>query len=133
MKTLFASEAISKSGRTETIQARDGLRNVTSGSSSEKPAPNPEQSFPDAYSDSYHSALVNAARKLGTSVKDSTVRARVSLIENDRGSKRLAVEMHAQLPGIDRAQVQRIMAEAHKTCPYTQALPGDTSFELVVD
>jgi len=73
-----------------------------------------------AYSACYHGALGNAAKKLGTPVKDSTVRALVSLIEDDQGGYRLAVELHAQLPGTDRAQVQRIMDEAHKTCPYSK-------------
>jgi organic hydroperoxide reductase OsmC/OhrA len=41
--------------------------------------------------------------------------------------------METQRPGIARAQVQRIMDEAHKTCPYSKALPGDTSVKLVVD
>jgi organic hydroperoxide reductase OsmC/OhrA len=61
------------------------------------------------------------------------VRALVSLIEDDHGGYRLAVELHAKLPGIDRAQAQRIMDEAHKTCPYSKALRGDTSVKLMVD
>ena len=36
-------------------------------------------------------------------------------------------------PGIEHAQAQRIMAEAHKTCPYSKALRGDTVVTLVVD
>jgi hypothetical protein len=55
--------------------------------------------------------LSNAAKKLGTPVEDSTVRALVSLVEDDQGGYRLAVELHGQLPGIDRAQVRRIMDE----------------------
>jgi organic hydroperoxide reductase OsmC/OhrA len=43
------------------------------------------------------------------------------------------VELHAQLPGIDRAQVQRIMDEAHKICPDSKALRSDTSVKLVMD
>jgi organic hydroperoxide reductase OsmC/OhrA len=77
--------------------------------------------------------LVNAAKKLGTPVKDSTVRALVSLIEDDQGGYRLSVTLRAQLPGIDRAQAQRILDEAHNTCPYSKALRGDTSVKLVVD
>ena len=61
------------------------------------------------------------------------VRALVSLIEDDQGGYGLAVELHAQLPGIERAQGQRIMDEAHKTCPYSKALRGDNSVKLVVD
>ena len=77
--------------------------------------------------------MTNAAKKLGIQVEDSTVRALVSLIEEDQGGYRLAVELHAQLPGIDRAQAQRIMDAAHQTCPYSKALRGDTAVTLVVD
>jgi osmotically inducible protein OsmC len=121
MKTLFTAEAISKGGRSGTIQTPDGLLDVTLGNplekGIEKRGPNPELLFAGAYSACYHGALGNAAKKLGTPVKDSTVRALVSLIEDDQGGYRLAVELHAQLPGIDRIQAQRIMDEAHKTCP----------------
>jgi len=137
MKTLFTAEAISKGGRSGTIQTPDGLLNVTLGNpleeGAERRGPSPELLFAGAYSACYHGALGNAAKKHGTPVKDSTVRALVSLIEDDQGGYRLGVELHAQLPGIDRVQAQRIMGEAHKTCPYSKALRGDTSVKLVVD
>jgi len=44
------------------------------------------------------------------------VRALVSLIEDDLGGYRLAVELHAKLPGIDRAQ-------ANASWTSTQDLP----------
>ena len=137
MKTLFTAEAISKGGRSGTIQTPDRLLDVTLGNPMEKGieerGPNPELLFAGAYSACYHGALGNAAKKLGTPVRDSTVRALVSLIEEDQGGYRLAVELHAQLPGLDRAQAQRLMDEAHRTCPYSRALRGDTSVKLVVD
>ena len=137
MKTLFTAEAISKGGRSGTIEAPDRLLNVTLGNplekGTEKDGPNPELLFAGAYSACYHSALINAAKKIGTPVKDSTVRALVSLIEDDHGGYRLAVDLHAKLPGIDRTQAQLIMDEAHKTCPYSKALRGDTSVKMVVD
>ena len=137
MKTLFTAEAISKGGRSGTIQTPDGLLNITLGNplekGIEKRGPSPELLFAGAYSACYHGALGNAARKLGTPANDSTVRARVSLVEDEQHGYRIAVELHAQLPGVDRAQVQRIMEEAHKTCPYSKALRGDTSVTLVAD
>jgi len=137
MKTLFTAEAISKGGRSGTIRTPDGLLDVALGNplekGIEKRGPNPELLFAGAYSACYHGALINAAKKLGSLVKDSTVRALVSLIEDDQGGYRLAVELHAQLPGIERVQVQRIMDEAHKTCPYSKALRGDTAVKLEAD
>ena len=137
MKTLFTAEAISRGGRSGTIKTPDGMPIVTLGNPLEKGAekrgPSPEMLFAGAYSACFHGALGNAAKKLGTPAEDSTVRALVSLIEDDQGGYRLAVELHARLPKIDRAQVQRIMDEAHKTCPYSKALRGDASVKLTVD
>jgi Ohr subfamily peroxiredoxin len=99
MKTLFTAEAISKGGRSGTIQTPDRLLNVTLGNPLEKGAekrgPSPELLFAGAYSACYHGALSNAAKKLGTPTGDSTVRALVGLIEDDQGGYRLAVELHA--------------------------------------
>ena len=137
MKTLFTAEAISRGGRSGTIKTPDGMPIVTLGNplekGLEKRGPSPELLFAGAYSACYHGALGNAAKKLGTPIKGSTVRALVSLIEDDTGGFRLAVELHAQLPGINRDQAQRIMEEAHKTCPYSKAMRGDTTVTLLVD
>jgi osmotically inducible protein OsmC len=137
MKTLFTAEAISKGARSGTISSPDNLLNLTLGNPLEKGietrGPNPELLFAAAYSACYHGALVNAAKKLGTRVEDSKVRALVSLVEDDKGGYRLSVVLHAQLPGVELGQAQRIMDEAHSTCPYSKALRGDTSVRLVVD
>jgi Ohr subfamily peroxiredoxin len=137
MKTLFTAEANSKGGRSGSVSSPDGLLKETLGNPLEKGAekrgPNPELLFAGAYSACYHGALMNAAKKLNTPIKDSTVRALVSLLEDDQGGYRLAVELHAQLPGVDPAQAQKIMEAAHQTCPYSKAMRGDTSVKLVVD
>ena len=137
MKTLFTAEAISKGGRSGTIQTTDRLLDVTLGNPLEKGienrGPSPELLFAGAYAACYHGALSNAAKKLDVTADDTTVRALVSLIEDDLGGYRLAVELHAKLPGTDHSQAQRVMEEAHKTCPYSKALRGDTSVMLMVD
>ena len=137
MKSLFTAEAVSRGARSGTVHSPDQLLSITLGNplekGLEKRGPNPELLFAGAYSACYHGALVNAAKKLGTPIHDSTVRALVSLIEDHAGGYRLAVELHAQLPGIEQAQAQRIMESAHQTCPYSKALRGDTAVTLMVD
>lgn len=137
MKTLFTAEAISKGGRSGTVKTPDGMPIVTLGNplgqGGEKGGPSPELLFASAYSACFHGALGNAAKSLGTPVADSTVRTLVSLIEEDKGGYRLAVELHARLPGLSRAKAEHLMDEAHKTCPYSKALRGDTSVKLMVD
>ncbi len=137
MKTLFTSEAVSKGGRSGTVASPDGLLNVTLGNPLEKGAekrgPNPELLFAGAYSACYHGAVGAAAKKLNVPVTDSTVRALVSLIEDEHGGYGLGVELHAKLPGVDPALAQRVMEEAHHTCPYSKALRGAALVKLVVD
>ena len=137
MKTLFSSEATSVGGRGGSVETSDGVLRFTLGNpleeGSAKKGPNPEHFFAAAYSACYHGALKNAAKKLGTEMRDSKVRAVVSLLEDDAEGFHLAVELHGQLPGVDKAQAQRIMEEAHKTCPYSKALRGDAPVKLIVD
>ena len=75
----------------------------------------------------------NAAQKLGALTLDSKVRALVSLTEDAEGAYRLAVVLHAELPGIAPAVAQSVMELAHQTCPYSKALRGDASVTLMVD
>jgi osmotically inducible protein OsmC len=137
MKTLFTAEVISKGGRSGSIVNPAGLLNVTLGNpleaGLEKRGPNPETLFAGAYSACYHGALLNAAKKQNVTTKDSTVRALVSLIEDDQGGYRLGVELHAKIPEVDSAVTQRLMEAAHQTCPYSKALRGDTTVSLVAD
>ena len=95
--------------------------------------PNPELLFAAAYSACYNGALMNAAKTLGTPVKDPQVRALVSLVEDAEGRYGLAVELHGRLPGVDPVQARKIMEEAHRTCPYSRALRGEATVALVVD
>jgi len=137
MKTLFTAEAISKGGRSGTIRTPDGMPIVTLGNPLEKDGgkrgPSPELLFAGAYSASFHGALSDAAKTLGIPVTESTVRALVSLIEDAQGSRSLAVELHARLPGIHRGQAQALMEEAHKMCPYSKAVRGETIVMTLLD
>ncbi len=137
MKTLFTAEAVSEGARSGTLKSPDGLLDVTLGNPLEKGletrGPNPELLFAGAYAACYHGALLNAAKKLGTPVDHSIVRALVSLVEDEEGGYGLAVELHALLPDIDREQAQRIMEAAHQTCPYSKALRGEAPVTLVID
>jgi lipoyl-dependent peroxiredoxin len=137
MKTLFTAQAVSKAGRSGTLKSPEGLLDITLGNPLEKGVEsrglNPELMFAGAYAACYNGALVNAAETLGTIVKDTTARAMVSLMEDDEGGYNLSVEIHAELPGIERELAQRIMEKAHETCPYSKLMRGDAAVTLVLD
>lgn len=137
MKTLFSAEAIADDGRSGRIANPDGLLNMALGnplkSGLETRGPNPELLFAGAYAACYHGALFNAAKRLNLSAEGSTVRAIVSLMEDDEGGYRIGVELHAAMPAVSTAEAQSAMEAAHKTCPYSRALRGEATVLLVVD
>ena len=69
MKTLYTVEAISKGGRSGTIQATDRPLFIPLGNplekGSEQRGPTPELLFAGAYSASFHSAIFCATEGLG--------------------------------------------------------------------
>jgi len=70
----------------------------------EKRGPNPELLFAGAYSACYPRRLEQRGQKARHTGRGFHGAGVVSLIEDDHGGYRLAVELHAKLPGIDRAQ-----------------------------
>jgi Ohr subfamily peroxiredoxin len=137
MKTLYTAQAFSRGGRQGTVWSSDRLLNVTLGSplqpGAEDRGPSPELLFAGAYAACFHGALRKVAELTEPQAVDSTVRALVSLCEDDDGGSYLTVEMHARFPGIDPDELQRYMASAHRICPYSKALLGGATVTLVVD
>jgi lipoyl-dependent peroxiredoxin len=137
MKKLFTAEATANNGRAGSVTNPEGLLNTELGNplkpGMEKRGPSPEMLFAGAYAACYHGALLNAAKKLGVNGEGSRVRALVSLNEDEQGGYSLSVELHAQIPGAERAKAQKVMEAAHVTCPYSRALRGDAPVKLVVD
>lgn len=137
MKTLFTSQAANRSGRSGTITTPDFSLHLSLSNPLDpaalKGGPTPETLFAAAYAACYHGALLNAAERLHTPVKDTVVNAQVSLNEDDADGFGLSVELHATLPGVNRTKAQEIMEAAHQTCPFSKALRGEAPVKLVVD
>ncbi len=139
MTTLLTVESVSRGGRCGTIATPPGSKPVVTLGTPREPGgrargPGPELIlFAGAYSVCFHGALLNAVGSLGAVIEESTVRALVSLIEDERGDYRLSVELRANLPGVQREHAQRMMEAAHVTCPYSRVLEGESAVTLVVD
>ncbi len=137
MKKLFTSEVTAVGGRSGSVSAADSSLKFDLGNpleaGIEKRGPNPETLFAAAYAACYQGALMNAAKRLNLPCENSTVRALVSLNEDDAGGFRIAVELHAKIPGASPVDTTSIMTAAHQTCPYSKALRGEASVTLVAD
>lgn len=92
---------------------------------------NPEQLFALGYSSCFGSALLAVARKAGVDAAAARVQANVTL-EKDETSFGLAVELKVTIPGVERAEAERLAHEAHTICPYSKATRNNIPVTLTV-
>ena len=135
-KVLYTAQTRTTGGRDGAGRSSDGALDVTlSPPGSGKPGTNPEQLFGVGYSACFMGAMqiVGAAQKIRLPA-DTAVDASVSLgrTENDTVYG-LAVTLSVSLPGLDRAQAQRLVDGAHQAYPYSHATRGniDVTIRLV--
>lgn len=64
---------------------------------------------------------------------DSAVTAHVGIGPNEKGvGFALDVTLEVSLPGLDHAQAEALVHEAHQVCPYSNATRGNIDVKLVV-
>lgn len=93
---------------------------------------NPEQLFAIGYSACFMGAMKAVAPKLKLTVPaDAAVDAEVDLGPTSLGYG-IAARLNISLPGLDRAQAEQLVAEAHKVCPYSNATRNNIDVQLKV-
>ena len=94
---------------------------------------NPEQLFAAGYAACFQSALMVAARRQHQDASKSTIVARVGIGPAAEGAFGLDVELHVQLPGVEREVGEKLVRMAHKVCPYSNATRGNIPVHLFLD
>ena len=93
-------------------------------------ATNPEHLFAAAFATCFHGALCLVAQGRGGSVPDgTTVSATVSLAPDDT-SFSIGAAITANLPGLDQAGADELVAAANEVCPYSKATRGNVDVTL---
>jgi len=93
----------------------------------------PEHLFGLGYSACFGSALQYVAgQKKKHLSPDFSVTADVALCTKDEGGFALQVELKINLPGVEKAEAEAIVAEAHQVCPYSNATRGNIPVKLTV-
>ncbi|SFW58403.1 organic hydroperoxide resistance protein [Amycolatopsis australiensis] len=121
-------------GRNGEVTSSDGVIDESLAIPKEMGGPggdktNPEQLFAAGYSACFHSALQLVARQAEVPLPDSTVTAEVSVLKQDVGFG-LGVALKVSLPGLDQAQADRLVEQAHQVCPYSNATRGNIEVAL---
>ena len=94
---------------------------------------NPEQLFAAGYSACFIGALKVAGQQLKLSVPaDTRVTATVGIGPRSEGGFGITADLRVELPGIDRAEAQRLVETAHQICPYSNATRGNLDVGLTL-
>ena len=95
---------------------------------------NPEQLFAAGYAACFANAMRSSAMREGdvADVEGATVTARVGFGALGKGRFALAVTLVADVPALDQAAAEDLVARAHERCPYSNATRGniDVQFEI---
>lgn len=96
---------------------------------------NPEQLFAVGYAACYIGAMQFATTQDASLAKvpaEVSVDAKVGIGPRAEGGFGLSVELVVTLPGIDKAEAQRIADAGHQICPYSNALHGNVEVTTLI-
>jgi osmotically inducible protein OsmC len=95
---------------------------------------NPEQLFAVGYAACFESALGAVARRERVELGDVSIDSRVSLFPTKERGFAIGVGLDVSLPDVDDAeQAVRLVAAAHKVCPYSNATRGNIEVALTAN
>ena len=94
---------------------------------------NPEQLFAAGYAACFTGAMKAVAPSLGLKVPaDARVHATVGIGPRSEGGFGITADLRVELPGLERADAERLVEAAHQVCPYSNATRGNVDVGLTV-
>jgi len=127
-RVAYTADATATGGRAGHARTSDGVLDVDLRVPQEMGGPgggtNPEQLFAAGYAACFQGALGVVGRRHEVDTSSSVVRCRVSIGPTGEAFG-LAVELDVEVPGVDAATCEQLVAEAHQVCPYSNATRGN--------
>lgn len=136
MSALYETRVTAVGGRNGAVCSDDGLLELALALPRELGgrgnATNPEQLFAAGYAACFGNAVIHVARSKNTTIKDHDVRvaAKVGMIPNGIGAFSLTVALEVTIAGVAQAVAEQVVADAHKVCPYSNAVKGNIEVAL---
>ncbi|MGD9512283.1 MAG: organic hydroperoxide resistance protein [Geminicoccaceae bacterium] len=130
----YRTTATATGGRDGQAATKDGSFSVKLATPKELgggggPGNNPEQLFASGYSACFIGAMKFVASQGGPAQvpADASVTTTVGIGPRSEGGFGLDVDMEVSLPGVDRAAAEALVEQAHKICPYSNAIRGNVN------
>lgn len=139
-KALYTARATSTGGRTGTSSTPDGRLQLSLSTPKELggdggAGTNPEQLFAAGYSACFIGAIKAVAGRKKVKVPDDvsiTADVAIGPMRGKDGAFAIDVALAVTIPGMERAQAEQLVAEAHEVCPYSNATRGNVDVKLSV-
>ena len=135
---LYRTTASATGGRDGHARSEDGRFEVSLSTPKELggaggEGSNPEQLFAAGYSACFIGALKVAGQQLKLKVPAETrVTATVGIGPRSEGGFGITADLAVDLPGVDRADAQKLVDLAHQICPYSNATRNNVAVGLTV-
>ena len=136
---IYKTQATATGGRDGAARSDDGSVDVKLVVPKEMGGPggegaNPEKLFAAGYSACFLGAMKAVSGKVGVRVPaDASVTAEVGFGPRSEGGYGITANLTATLPGVDKADAERLMHAAHEVCPYSNATRGSLDVGLRVE
>lgn len=134
---LYKTTATADGGREGHARTQDGSLDVKLSTPKELgggggTGNNPEQLFAAGYAACFLGAMKFVAGQGGTAKvpNDATVTANVGIGPRSEGGFGITADLTISLPGLDRAEAQKLVDAAHQVCPYSNATRGNVNVGL---
>lgn len=139
-KALYTATATATGGRVGTAKSSDGMLDVTLTTPKQLGGAggngtNPEQLFAAGYSACFIGAMkaVSARNKQPLPAEVSiTTDVGIGPHAHKPGAFGIQVAMKISVPSMDRAALEKLVAEAHEVCPYSNATRGNIDVTLTI-
>lgn len=97
------------------------------------PGTNPEQLFAAGWAACFLSAMQHVARNRNVTLPaDTSIDSEVDLGAGDSGYN-LQARLNISLPGMSLEEAEKLVQDAHQTCPYSKATKGNINVEITVN
>jgi Ohr subfamily peroxiredoxin len=137
MQVLYTAEVTATGARSGYAASSDGLLEVQLAvppqMGGKGGATNPEQLFAAGYAACFGGAVEYLANQQKISTGTVTVKAKVGIGPYDPGQGEgftLRVDLDVTLPDLDQPAAEKLVAAAHRTCPYSNATRGNIEVTL---
>jgi lipoyl-dependent peroxiredoxin len=137
---LYTATCTSTGGRAGTTKSSDGRISLNLSTpkglgGDDGPGTNPEQLFASGYAACFIGALQLVAGQKKVAIAgpiSNTAEVGIGPMTGKPGAFTVTVVMKVNIPGVERATAEALVAAAHEVCPYSNATRGNLDVKISV-